>query len=128
MNKVQEKYTNLNFLRAHTQCSPDLMIEMIEIYQGQTPQMIKAMKSGLLNSDWQVIRAAAHKLKPSFRIMGINKDYHMLVNEIERLAVDKSPIVEINNLVDELENACNNIYDELNVIMKELQQCRREKR
>ncbi|CAN5458949.1 hypothetical protein BH11BAC3_BH11BAC3_09320 [soil metagenome] len=122
MNKVQEKHTNLNFLRAHTQCSSVLMIEMIEIYQVQTPQMIKAMKSGLLNSDWQVIRAAAHKLKPSFRIMGINKDYHLLVNEIERLAVDKSPIVEINSLVNELENACNNIYGELNVIIKELQQ------
>ncbi len=121
MNKTQEKYTNLNFLKEHTQSSPGLMIEMIEIYLDQTPQMIKAMKSAILNSDWQVIKAAAHKLKPSFRIMGINKDYHLLANEIEKLAEDKSPVFQINKLVVELEKACNNIYIELNGIMMDLQ-------
>lgn len=125
MNKVQEKYTNLNFLREHTQSAPDLMIEMIEIYLDQTPQMIKAMKSALLNSDWQVIKAAAHKLKPSFRIMGIDKDYKMLAIEIERLATDKAPVFEINNLVIELENACNKIYAELNEIIVDLENCKK---
>jgi HPt (histidine-containing phosphotransfer) domain-containing protein len=113
MKKAQEKYTSLNYLRQHTKSDPDLMIDMINIYLEQTPALIGAMKSGLAQSDWQMLRAAAHKLVPSFRIMGIQGGYEIKAKRIEELAARQESIDIIGPLVADLEKICGIIYGEL---------------
>ena len=53
-------------------------MEMIGLYLKQTPPLINQMKQGLHDKDWDSVYTAAHKLIPSFSIMGIHKDFEDL--------------------------------------------------
>src|SRR5690606_25345752 len=67
-----KKYTNLDYLNTRTKSNPALMTEMISLYLQQTPPLVKAMKQGYKEKDWNTLYSAVHKMIPSFSIMGIS--------------------------------------------------------
>jgi len=69
------KITDLTYLNQRTKSNQKLMMEMIGLYLKQTPPLISRMKQGMYNKDWNSVYEAAHKLIPSFSIMGISKDF-----------------------------------------------------
>jgi CheY-like chemotaxis protein len=69
----RSKYVDLTYLNKHTKDNPELIMEMITLYLKQTPPLISQMKQGLYDKDWDSVYAAAHKLIPSFSIMGIHR-------------------------------------------------------
>jgi CheY-like chemotaxis protein len=80
------KYTNLDYLQQRTKSNPKLMIEMISLYLEQTPPLIDAMKQGFLFKNWNLLRSAAHKMIPSFAIMGISADIENLAKKVQEYA------------------------------------------
>jgi len=111
--KEQEKHIDLSYLRQHTNSNPLLMSEMIDIYLEQTPLLINAMKKGLAQMDWHLLHAAAHKLKPSFRIMGMQNDNEAIANKIQELAAAQQSSDIIAELVVSLEKICSSGFIEL---------------
>ncbi len=113
MKKNVEKYSNLNFLYKHAKSDPALIIELINIYLAQTPGLVAAMKKGLAASNWKLVQAAAHKITPSFKVLGVKNEYEVKARKIEELAAlnESNPLIEV--LINELETTCNNIYTEL---------------
>lgn len=78
MEKVQsEKLTciDLAYLKQRTKSNPKLMMEMISIYLEQTPALISVMKQSLQDKNFDLLNATAHKMVPSFSIMGINTHF-----------------------------------------------------
>ena len=65
---------DLTYLKQRTKSNPELMAEIISAYLVQTPPLISSMKQSLLDKDWDSLRAAVHKLIPSFAIMGISEE------------------------------------------------------
>ena len=110
---VKLKCINLEYLTLKTKSNPQLMMEMISLYLEQTPTLIKAMKLGLLNQDWEVLKSAAHKMIPSFSIMGISSDFENVAKRIQEYASTRKLEENIQDLVYQLEQVCSQACIEL---------------
>jgi PAS domain S-box-containing protein len=104
---------DLNYLNLRTKSNPALMMEMILLYLEQTPPLIISMKRSLEEKDWQTLHGAAHKMIPSFAIMGIHPDFENMAKKIQEYAIAQEQTSDINHLVQEIENVCNQACDEL---------------
>jgi HPt (histidine-containing phosphotransfer) domain-containing protein len=67
-----------------------------------TPTAIQEMKIHYENSDWEKLRQAAHKVKPSFNYVGL-KNLNLLTAKIEDYAKNNSNISEIKEMLNEIE-------------------------
>ena len=114
------KYINLNYLNKHTKSNPALIMEMISLYLKQTPSLIDNMKQSLQNKDWNSLQAAAHKMIPSFSIMGIHTDFENIAKKVHEYANTQLQTENINDLVLQLEKvcmqACKELEDEYNIL------------
>ncbi|MBV5314289.1 MAG: PAS domain S-box protein [Prolixibacteraceae bacterium] len=97
---------DLDYLNHRTKSHPKLMMEMISAYLEQTPPLILAMKQGLINKDWDMLYASAHKIIPSFSIMGISIDFENMAKKIQEYAITQKQAEGIPDLVLEIEKIC----------------------
>jgi PAS domain S-box-containing protein len=100
------KCTDLAYLIGITKNDPKLMMEMIGIYLEQTPILVEAMKQSLLDKDWDTMHAAAHKMIPSFAIMGISPDFEVIAKKVQAYAGTMSKQNGIDGLIQQLEKIC----------------------
>jgi PAS domain S-box-containing protein len=107
------KNVDLTFLKTRTKNNPELMTEMIELYLKQTPPLIKQLKQGLNDEDWGSVYSAAHKLIPSFSIIGIHQDFEDAAKKIQEYSGTQQHLGEIPELVTKVENACSLACKEL---------------
>ncbi len=118
----RSKYVDLTYLNKRTKNNPELMMEMIALYLKQTPPLINQMKQGLHDKDWDSVYAAAHKLIPSFSIMGIDKNFEAIARKIQEYSNTRKHLNQVNKMVLEVENvcskACEELEEELNMIKK----------
>jgi PAS domain S-box-containing protein len=118
----RSKYVDLTYLNKRTKNNPELMMEMITLYLKQTPPLINQMKQGCHDKDWDSVYAAAHKLIPSFSIMGINKNFEAITRKIQEYSNTRKHLYQVNKMVLEVENvcseACEELEEELNMIKK----------
>ena len=114
------KCTNLEYLHHRTKSNPALFKEMIILYLAQTPALVTTMKKSLANKNWCLLGASAHKLIPSFSIMGISSNYENMSKKIQELATAPDKSKEIHELVQQLEDvclqACTELREELDTI------------
>jgi hypothetical protein len=71
------------------------------------------MKHSLLNKDWHLLHASVHKMIPSFSIVGIHKDYENMARKIQEYAINQEQNHNIEELVTQLVNVCNEACKEL---------------
>ena len=97
---------DLAYLTTRTKSNPQLMMEMISLYLEQTPPLVSAMKQSLHDQDWNSLYKAAHKMVPSFAIMGIHPDYETKTKKVQEYASKRLQEEDITQLVMEIENIC----------------------
>ena len=118
--KKKIKYTDLVYLNQRTKSNPTLMMEMISLYLAQTPPLITTIKQSLAEKNWTLLGAAAHKIIPSFAIMGMSPDFENMAKKIQDFAIAQEKTDEIDDLVLELEKiclqACIELQEEFNTI------------
>lgn len=112
------KYCNLDYLIERTKSKPILMTEMITLYLEQTPTLVSAMKKGLEQKNWESVYAAAHKMIPSFSIMGIHKDYENMARKVQKYTGTNKQIDKLPDLVLQLEKVCMQACEELKEVLK----------
>jgi PAS domain S-box-containing protein len=110
---IEVKCTNMDFLKRHTKSNQALMTEMISLYLEQTPPLIKTMKQCLSTKDWNLLSATAHKLIPSFSIVGISADFENMAKKVQEYAGTRQQTEKIHDLVTQLEDICNQACIEL---------------
>ncbi|WP_159518969.1 PAS domain-containing hybrid sensor histidine kinase/response regulator [Sunxiuqinia indica] len=106
---------NLEYLNGRTKSNPKLMMEMISVYLEQTPSLISNMKKGLIDKDWNLLYASAHKMIPSFSIMGMGVESENLAKRVQEYASTQQQTGEISELVGQLETVCTQACNELRV-------------
>jgi PAS domain S-box-containing protein len=111
----KQKCINLEYLNVRTKSNPKLIMEMIAAYLQQTPQLIKTMSQSLQNEDWQLLKSSVHKMVPSFSIMGLSPEFEDMAKKIQDSAITHENTAEINDLVLQLENICNQACQELEI-------------
>lgn len=120
-----QKCINLGYLESLTKSNPKLMTEMIAAYTQQTPTLVEAMKEGIQNNDWELLRASAHKMIPSFSIMGVSSKFKDMAKKINSYTGDlESQKEEIRDLILQLSAICNQSCEEL---QKELENIKKVK-
>ena len=107
------KYTDLDYLIQRTKNNSGMMMEMISAYLEQTPPLIKAMKQGLQDQDWDTLHAAVHKMIPSFAIVGMHADFEGIAKKIQEFARSQEQLDSISSLVSQLEDVCTQACEEL---------------
>ncbi|MFV5687893.1 PAS domain S-box protein [Flavobacterium sp. ZT3R25] len=118
--KKKIKCIDLVYLNQRTKSNPALMMEMISLYLAQIPPLIDTIKQSLADQNWCLLGAAAHKMIPSFSIMGISPNFENMAKKIQEFASAQEKSEEIHNLVLQLEEvclqACYELEEELNII------------
>jgi PAS domain S-box-containing protein len=109
----KSKCTDLAYLIHRTKSNPVLMMEMISLYLEQTPPLINAMKKSLREKDWGTLHTAAHKIIPSFSIMGISVDFENMAKKVQDYASSQQKATDIPDLVLQLERVCGQACSEL---------------
>ncbi len=117
-NKI--KYTDLAYLLQRTKANPKLMSEIISLYLEQTPPLVTTMKQAFNNKDWSLLQQAAHKMIPSFSIMGMSTDFENMAKKIHDFAKTQQQTEEIQTLVSELEKVCLEACQELEAELSQL--------
>jgi PAS domain S-box-containing protein len=105
---------NLGYLNQRTKSNPKLMMEMITLYLGQVPPLVQTMKQSLADQNWSLLAASAHKMIPSFSIVGISSNYENMAKKIQELAAAPEKSLEIKDLVQEIDDVCQQACVELN--------------
>jgi len=118
--KTSKRCIDLGNLNQRTRRDPKLMMEMISLYLEQTPALIKAMKQSMKDRDWNGLHMAAHKMIPSFSIMGIHADFENMAKKIQEYAIAQKQEEGMDEMVMQLENICNQACQELQDELKEL--------
>ena len=114
------KCIDLAYITRLTKSNSSLMTEMISVYLKQTPALINAMKKSLQDKDWRSLYAAAHKMIPSFSVVGIGQEFENMARQIQEYASTQQQTAGIPDLVSNLETvcaqACKELEEELNTI------------
>lgn len=122
VKRLINRCTNLDYLHLRTKANPVLISEIIQAYLIQTPLLMKEMKEQFNKRDWKALRAAVHKMIPSFSIMGIPANYEIIARDIEEYAAMQEESSTIYVLIDQLETiclqACKELELELEIIKK----------
>ena len=100
------KCIDLTYLLQKTKANPIIMIEMISLYLQQTPLLVELMQSSIKSNDWKGLQSSAHKIIPSFLIMGINSDFEKKAIRVKNYANEMQQNANIKDLVLEIELVC----------------------
>ena len=108
----EEKLYELSQLEAVAAGSQEFIDKMVDMFISLAPGLVERIRNGLAAQDWEEVRAAAHKLKPSIDMMGISA-LTGKIREIEGNAKTATNLEDIPALVDELEETLNKVYIQL---------------
>ena len=100
---------NKNFIR-----------EMITLFMEQNPRDVNEIETALGNTNYDKIRATAHRMKTSVGFMGMPTLAEPL-NTIEMLAENKTNPEQINTLFALVKHDCDRAMQELNHILTNLE-------
>jgi PAS domain S-box-containing protein len=120
-----KKYSYINLSRLHnlTKSKPKLMLELISAYLEQTPGLIKIMNESLKQKEWPALQAVAHKMIPSFSIVGVDIKYEDMTKKIQEYASLEKHLDELPDLVSQVKivctQACKELEEEFNTIKSE---------
>jgi PAS domain S-box-containing protein len=115
---IKPKTVDLSYLLQRTKSNPKLMAEMISVYLEQTPPLLFAMKQSLNDKDWKLLEKAVHKMLPSFSIMGMSTDFESMARKIQEYAKTQHMTEGINELVNQVHEACLMACEELEIELK----------
>ncbi len=98
--------TNLNYLMQRTKGRQDLAMKMISLFLEQTPPLIKQLKQSFQDENWTALQSAAHKMIPSFSIVGMNNEYEQMAKRIQHYAGNSLFAPEVHTMIVQLESTC----------------------
>lgn len=107
---------DLSYLNELAEGSEEFIQRMIRAFLVQTPQLIDQMKQGAALNNWQDVRAAAHKMKPSMDFIGIHS-LKTVVAEIENDAHDHKNLEAVPGKIAKVEQVCDLAMRELSTLL-----------
>jgi len=114
--KTNFNYIDLTYLNELAEGSEEFIQRMIKAFMVQTPQLIDQMKQGVVLGNWQEVRAAAHKMKPSMDFIGIHS-LKEIVASIENDAHERNNLEAIPGRIEKVEQVCDAAMRELDTLL-----------
>ncbi|HEY0895222.1 MAG TPA: Hpt domain-containing protein [Sphingobacteriaceae bacterium] len=114
-----DKEIDLSYLRAIASDSNEFMIEMIDLFLGQTPEYFSQLQEAADNQNWKEVASLAHKIKPTLAFMGLNAA-RADIEDIEKKARLQEKPEEIAPRLDKMRSACEILFRKLKDVRTEL--------
>lgn len=105
-------FTDISYVRNLGRGNNKYVREMIGFFLESTPQAIRDMKEAYETENFEMINEIAHKIRPSFTMMGI-KSLEKEIALIERYARENKNLDEIGRLLDYVSDTAEKVYKEL---------------
>jgi len=118
METNSKKHIDLTYLKELSNGSNKFINQMITIFLKETPVAIDNVEKYLNTSNWDALRAAVHKIKPSFSFMGI-KELEEVINSVERYSETKTNLDQIPAMISKIKSVLKMAIQELEVAKKE---------
>jgi len=84
-----------------------IIVELMELFQEQTPELMDTLKEAVTSGDWHAIQITSHTLKPTFQYLEMERAYQ-IADELE--------------LCREIDEHCRSrVHQLLNVLIAEVQ-------
>ena len=103
---------DLTFLKEISDNNDDFFVEFIQMFLANTPKSISDIENAIPDQNFEVIRQAAHKAKPSFNYVGL-KECSSLAAKIEELAKKSENMATIIENINKIKCLCNAAYPQL---------------
>lgn len=115
----KQRLTNLDYLKELSENNESFFRDFINLFLTNTPETLNDLQNHLACKNWEGVRQAAHKMKPSLNYLGL-KEGQKLAATIEEYALNKSNLEEITKLTDQLREICHAAFNELEEELKSL--------
>jgi signal transduction histidine kinase/CheY-like chemotaxis protein/HPt (histidine-containing phosphotransfer) domain-containing protein len=112
-----EKVTNLDYLRVLAEDNVSFFTDFINLFLTNTPEILNDLELQLKNKNWEGVRQAAHKVKPSLNYLGM-KPANQLAATIEECAKECINLEKVPGYVTELTSMCQAAFNELKAELK----------
>jgi signal transduction histidine kinase/DNA-binding response OmpR family regulator len=114
------RVTDLAYLREMSDGNEEFFREFITLFMQNAPVSLNEIDEGIRNQDWEKVRQASHKLKPSLSYVGM-KEMNAKAAMMEEYAKTKSNLDLIPGLADEIRKACEQAITELETEIQTIQ-------
>ncbi|MCF8304724.1 MAG: PAS domain S-box protein [Bacteroidales bacterium] len=111
-NDEPEKPYDLASVKQIAQGNEDFVKKMISSFIARSQEGLEEMKQQLKKKEWQNMAKTAHRIKPSFKYMGI-MDLHEEIQEIERIALEEPDASKLIHDLKKFESRLQYIHKEL---------------
>jgi len=101
---------DLSFLYEIADGADDFIVESIDMFAQQTPQLLEEINQGISDQNWSVVGATAHKLKPNLGFFGMHILQQMM-GDIEHMA--KGGIPDVGEITQKFKTAADMIEENL---------------
>lgn len=112
--------TNLDYLKERTRNRPDLMMKMLLLFLEQTPPLVAHLKQSFYSKNWRAVQSSAHKMIPSFSIVGIHVQYENMAKSIQNHAQNHLQDTEIESMITQIDQiftrACIELKEEYSLM------------
>lgn len=100
------RLTNMKYLMERTRTRPELMIKMLHLFMEQTPVLVQLIKRSMQDQNWTALQATAHRMIPSFSIVGMSVEYERMTRKLQDYDGNALQEANMHALISELEAAC----------------------
>ncbi len=111
---------DLSFLYEIADGSNEFIVESIDMFLQQTPQLLQTITEAIGSKDWTLAASASHKLKPNLGFFGMPVS-QATIQEVELMAKAGAPDPDL------LVSKFNEVNDTLKLNLVELQKIKTEK-
>ena len=111
---------DLSYLSDMSGGSAEFMIEMLVVFQTQTPLYMDELEQAVLAKDWKKTAESAHKIKPTFYYVG-RPDVRDHMQEMETNARELQNVDNIANTFAETKAFVEILYQQLEDAKRELE-------
>ncbi len=102
---------------------PEFIREILEMISLQSPQLVEKINEEYSNESFYEMSRTAHKYKSSLQILG-NSDLTNMAQEIEYLAATGHTTERLVELLDQMNNVCDQLLDLIQAELTALQVAR----
>jgi HPt (histidine-containing phosphotransfer) domain-containing protein len=85
---------DLSFLFEIADGSNEFIVESIDMFLQQTPELLQTITTAIENKDWALASSASHKLKPNLGFFGMPVS-QATIQEVEIMAKQGAPTPEL---------------------------------
>ncbi|MEL7833738.1 Hpt domain-containing protein [Fodinibius sp. Rm-B-1B1-1] len=107
-----DSVSDLSYLNEIAMGDQSIVIEVTETFLSDAPNALKEIKKHSRDRNWSALAKVAHKVKPNFKYMGMDRASEIIV-DIEQQAKSEDISADLDHQIDELVQLSDQAFDEL---------------